>query len=213
MGDASRVTDMTIGPTESTRSRRKVGGMPPRAAPWPLPMRLASALSAIALSVSLSACVSVQVSTLHSFASADGRFTVTVPDGAMKQSTLAPPANGAFAGSTVTGFSTASASGARFAVLYADAVPGYLDAHGVDGTLLEAEGTNLSALNGTLVSAGPITVAGQPGREDRIGVGQAVYVFRTVFIGQRMYSISVTGSPAQVDSADAKVFLDSFASP
>jgi hypothetical protein len=175
--------------------------------------RVRMILASMALFGALAACVSVQVSTLHSFTSADGRFSVTVPGGSMKPSTLKAPANGAFAGSMVNGFSTASASGARFAVLYADAAPGYLAAHGVDATLVEAERTNLSALNGTLVAGGAVTVAGQPGREDRIDVGPAVYVFRTVFIGQRMYSVSVTGSSGQVDSADATVFLDSFTSP
>ena len=157
------------------------------------------------------ACVSL--STMHSFSSTDGRFTVTVPDGKMKASSLAAPGNGAFAGSTIFGFSTPSATGARFAVLYADASPGYLIAHGVDATLVEAEQTNLASLNGTLVSSVMTTVAGQPARDDRIAVGEVVYVFRTVFLGQRMYSISVTGSPSQVDSADARVFLDSFTSP
>jgi hypothetical protein len=155
----------------------------------------------------------VSVSTMHSFSSTDGRFTVTVPDGKMKASSLAAPGNGAFAGSPIFGFSTPSASGARFGVLYADAAPGYLIAHGVDATLVEAEQTNLASLNGTLVSSVMTTVAGQPARDDRIAVGEVVYVFRTVFLGGRMYSISVTGSASQVDSADAKVFLDSFTSP
>jgi hypothetical protein len=176
-------------------------------------MMLRGLLTSLVLCATLLGCVSVSVSTLRSFSSADGRFTVTVPDGTMKASNLPAPGNGAFAGSAVAGYSTASASGARFAVLYADAARGYLIAHGVDATLLEAERTNLAALNGTLASDGPITVAGLPAREARINVGQVVYRSRAVFVGQRMYSISVTGAPGQVDSADATVFLDSFTSP
>jgi hypothetical protein len=57
----------------------------------------------------------------------------------------------------------------------------------------------------------PLTVAGQPGREQRISADSLSYVFRLVFVGNRAYSISVTGSPAQVDEADALLFLNSFA--
>ena len=176
-------------------------------------MTLRPVVATLALCATLLACVSAQMSTMQSFSSGAGRFTVTVPGGTMNTSTLSTPRNGAFAGSTVSGFSTGSASGARFAILYADAAAGYLDAHGVGATLLDAEQANLATKSGTLVSDGPISVAGQSAREERINVGQVVYVFRLVFVGQRFYSISVTGSSAQVDAADAKVFLDSFTSP
>src|SRR6266511_543170 len=56
------------------------------------------------LSLGLAACVSVHVSTLSTFASADGRFSVTVPGGAMTDTIL--PSGGAFAGSTVHALST-----------------------------------------------------------------------------------------------------------
>ena len=172
-----------------------------------------SGLALFTLLVTLGACVSVQVSTMQPFKSADGRFTVTVPAGTMKASTLAAPSSGAFAGSTIYGFSTGSSNGARLAVLYADTAPGYLDTHGVDAALADAEQANLASNNGTLVSATAITVAGQRAREDRVIVGDVVYDLRLVFIGQRFYTISVTGSTLQVDAAEAKVFLDSFSSP
>jgi hypothetical protein len=41
--------------------------------------------------------------------------------------------------------------------------------------------------------------------------GFKAYVFRLVFVGNRLCSISVTGAPGQIDQAEAKVFLDSFA--
>jgi hypothetical protein len=160
------------------------------------------------LSLGLAACVSVHVSTLSTFASADGRFSVTVPGGAMTDTIL--PSGGAFAGSTVHALSTTLPDGPRFAVIYGDADPSYLASTTVDSALAEAARANIDTTGGTLVDEHATTVAGLPGLEQRIAAGPVEYVFRFVFVGNRLYSVSVTGSKLQVDGADAKLFLDSF---
>jgi len=76
---------------------------------------------------------------------------------------------------------------------------------------LPALRANVDTTHGIQQSERALTVAGQPGREQRINAGQLAYVFRMVFIGNRLYSISVSGTALQVDQADAILFLDSFA--
>jgi hypothetical protein len=157
----------------------------------------------------LAGCVSFNVSTLQTFSSPEGRFSVTVPGGAMTESTF--ESGGVFAGAPAHAFATSTASGLRMAVLYADADPSYLAGTSVDAALAAAEQANVASTEGTQQSESSLTVTGQPGREQRIIAGAVAYIFRLVFVGNRLYSISVTGSPAQVDGADAHLFLDSFA--
>jgi hypothetical protein len=157
----------------------------------------------------LAACVNFNVSTVQTFSSAEGRFSVTVPGGTMNASTF--PSGGPFAAAPAHAYATSTAAGVRMAVLYADADPSYLADTSLDDALAAAERANVDTTQGTQQSERAMTVAGQPGREQRINAGQFAYVFRLVFVGNRLYSISVRGTAPQVDQADAILFLDSFA--
>ena len=162
----------------------------------------------LALVVSLAGCVSAQLTVISSFTSADGGFTITVPGGAMAESTSA--GSGPFAGETVHAFVHDVPGGLRFAVLYADAAPNYLAAMSLDAALDAAELANIRATGGAQVDERHLTIAGLPVREQRITGPAASYVFRTVFAGNRMYSISVKGTDVQVREADVIVYFDSF---
>ncbi|MGH2465255.1 MAG: hypothetical protein ACRDGI_07335 [Candidatus Limnocylindrales bacterium] len=154
-------------------------------------------------------CATVTVETVGLFAPAGGRFSVTVPGGAMDAGTLTT--GGVFAGAPARTYSTVSASGVRFAVVYADADPSYLAGTPVDAALVSAEQANVETIGGTQQAERTLTIAGNPGREQRITIGSIAYVLRLVFVGNRLYSISVKGSSVQVDEADAVQFLNSFA--
>lgn len=175
----------------------------PRSAPLtsPLPV-LCFAL------VFLVGCVSATVETVGTFAPTDGRFSVIVPGGTMDAGTLST--SGVFAGAPAKTYVTVSGSGLRFAVIYADADPSYLAGTSVDAALAKAEQGNLATTGGTQQSERSLTIAGNPGREQRITTASAAYVLRVVFVGNRLYSISVKGAAAQVDEADAVQFLNSF---
>ena len=159
--------------------------------------------------LTLSACATVRVAIVDQFTSADGRFSVTVPGGMMNETVLPAPTSGAFAGATPHAFSITTVGGPQFAVLYGDAASDYLAATTMDAALDVAEHANVVATQGTLVTDQAISVAGHPGREQLIAAGQVSYLFRFVFVGNRLYSVSVKGSPVQIHAADAKVFLDS----
>ncbi len=88
--------------------------------------------------------------------------------------------------------------------------PSYLTSKTTEAALAEAARANLDTTGGTLVDEHATTVAGLPGLEQRIAAGPVEYVFRFVFVGNRLYSLSATGSKPQADGADAKLFLDSF---
>lgn len=68
----------------------------------------------------------------------------------------------------------------------------------------------MNQTHGTLLEENPLTVSGFPASEERIVANGIAYLFRAVLAGNRLYSVSVTGSPQDVDSAEAKVFVDSF---
>ena len=118
---------------------------------------------------------------------------------------------GPFAGTTVHRFVHQAQDGPVFAVIVGDTAPGYLTSMSVDEALDEAGAANIEATHGQAIDERNLTVSGSPAREQRI-VGPAFsYVFRTVVSGSRVYSISVRGSGADVTSAQAVVYLDSFA--
>ncbi len=119
---------------------------------------------------------------------------------------------GVFAGAPARTYSAIGATGVRFAIVYADADPSYLAGTSLDSALSSAEQANLETIGGSQQAERSLTIAGNPGREQRITVGSTAYVLRLVFVGNRLYSISVKGSAAQVDEADAVQFLNSFAS-
>jgi hypothetical protein len=175
------------------------------------PIPLGRAIAILALPLVLGACLPTTVSTytLTTYTSADGRFHVDVPGGAMTDAIL--PSSGVFAGSTVHGLSV-TADRLRFAVVYGDAQSSYLATTPIDTALANAVAGNVTSTHGTLVDQHPITVGGSPAREVRISIIGGEYRFVVTFVGNRLYSLSVLGSS---DSAalgpEATQFLNSFA--
>ena len=165
----------------------------------------------LALPIVLGACMSATVSTytLKTYTSADGRFHIDVPGGAMSDTIL--PSGGVFAGSTVHGLSV-TADWLRFVVVYGDAQPTYLATTPIDTALANAISGNVASTHGTLIEQHPITVASNPGREARISIVGAEYLFVVTFAGNRLYSLSVLGtSDSAVRGSEATQFLNSFA--
>lgn len=173
--------------------------------------RASSTFLALVVLLMTGGCLaSVKVTTMGSFTSADGRSSVTVPGGAMTETTF--DGSGPFAGSTIHAFSTASDGGPRYAVLYGDASADYVARTPLDEVYAAAEAGNVSSTGGRQTAERAVEVAGLPGREQRVTTDAKSYVFRLVLVGNRSFVLSVTGSAAQVDAADATVFLDSFES-
>lgn len=156
----------------------------------------------------LAGCASVNVESVGTFSPPGGRFSVIVPGGTMDAGTLST--GGVFAGAPARTYSTVGASGIRFAIVYADADPSYLAGTSLDAALSSAEQANLETIGGSQQSERSLTITGNPGREQRITVGSVAYVLRLVYVGNRLYSISVEGSAGQVDEADAVQFMNSF---
>jgi hypothetical protein len=172
---------------------------------------LGRVIAILAIPLLLGACLPTTVSTytLKTYTSADGRFHIDVPGGAMSDTIL--PSGGVFAGSTVHGLSV-TADGLRFGVVYGDAQPGYLAATPIDTALENAVAGNVTSTHGTLVEQHPITVAGSPAREARVSIVGAEYLFVVTFVGNRLYSLSVLGtSDSAVRGSEATQFLTSFA--
>ena len=166
-------------------------------------------IGAASLLLLVAGCVSaVRFFALTTYTSADGHFRVDVPGGVMADSTFA--GSGAFARATVHGLSR-DADGMRFAVLYADADPSYLASQTIDAALSAVEQANLSTIGGSQTSDLAITIEDNPAREQRIAGPNGFYRFHLVFIGNRLYSISVTGSEADVAGTEANTFFNSFA--
>ena len=169
------------------------------------------AIAILALPMVLGACLPTTVSTytLTTFTSADGRFHVDVPGGAMTDTII--PSSGVFAGSTVHGLSV-TADRLRFAVVYGDAQPSYLATTSLDEALANAVAGNVTSTHGTLVEQLPITVGGSPAREARISIIGGEYLFVVTFVGNRLYSLSVLGSSdSAARGSEAMQFLNSFA--
>ncbi|HEY5496396.1 MAG TPA: hypothetical protein VIK16_07015 [Candidatus Limnocylindrales bacterium] len=165
----------------------------------------------LALPIVLGACLSATVSTytLKTYTSADGRFHIDVPGGAMSDTIL--PSGGVFAGSTVHGLSV-TADGLRFGVVYGDAQPTYLATTPIDTALANAISGNVASTHGTLIEQHPITVGGSPAREARISIIGGEYLFVVTFAGNRLYSLSVLGSSdSAARGSEATQFLNSFA--
>ena len=156
----------------------------------------------------MAGCVSsIRFFSLATFTSVDGHFHIDVPGGTMTDQVM--PSSGIFAGSTVHGL-TRDADGLRFAVLYGDADPSYLASVSIETALATVEQGNVNSTKGTQTSDLPIIVDDQPAREQRIASPTASYRFHLVFVGRRLYSISVTGSGADIASAEATTYLGSF---
>jgi hypothetical protein len=168
-------------------------------------------IAILAVPVLLGACLPTTVSTytLTTFMSADGRFHVDVPGGAMTDTIL--PSGGVFAGSTIHSLSV-TADRLRFTVVYGDAQPGYLATTSIDTALANAVTGNVASTHGTLIDQHPVTVASSPGLEARIAIVGAEYVFVVTFVGNRLYSLSVLGaSDSAARGSEATQFLNSFA--
>ena len=161
-----------------------------------------------AMLVVLAGCVTATVTTISTFASPDGHFSVVVPGGTMTESTL--PTGGAFAAAPAHTFATTTADGTRLAVIYADADPSYLASTPIAQALDAAEQGNVASTKGSVVRHGSIAVTGIQGREQRIDAGGLIYEFRIVFVGNRLYSVSATGSGVSVGGALEVQFLNSF---
>jgi hypothetical protein len=169
------------------------------------------AIVILALPLLLSACLPTTVTTytLTTYTSADGRFHIDVPGGAMTDTIL--PGGGVFAGSTVHGLSL-TADGLRFAVVYGDAQPSYLATTPIDTALANAVQGNVMSTHGTLIEQHPITVGGNPARAARISIIGGEYRFVVTFVGNRLYSLSVLGaSDSAARGSEATQFLNSFA--
>jgi hypothetical protein len=172
---------------------------------------LGRAIAILALPILLGACLPTAVSTytLTTYTSADGRFHVDVPGGAMTDAIL--PSSGVFAGSTVHGFSV-TADRLRFAVVYGDAEASYLATTPIDTALANAVSGNVASTHGTLSEQHAMTVAGGPAREARVAIIGGEYLFVVTFVGNRLYSLSVLGTDdTAVRGSEATQFLNSFA--
>ena len=169
------------------------------------------AIAILALPILLAACLPTTVSTytLTTYTSADGRFHIDVPGGAMTDTII--PSGGVFAGSTVHGLSV-TADRLRFAVVYGDAQPSYLATTPIDTALANAVSGNVASTHGTLSEQHAITVAGSPAREARVAIIGGEYVFVVMFVGNRLYTLSALGTDdTAVRGSEATRFLNSFA--
>jgi hypothetical protein len=176
-----------------------------------IPVSLGRATAVLALGLFLGGCLSATATsyTLKTFTSADGRFHIDVPGGAMTDTIL--PGGGVFAGSTVHGLSV-TADALRFAVVYGDAQPAYLASTPIDSALANAVQGNVVSTHGTLIDQHPITVGGSPAREARISIIGGEYVFVVTFAGNRLYSLSVLAtSDSAARGSEATEFMNSFA--
>ena len=169
------------------------------------------AIAILALPIVLGACLPTTVSTytLTTYTSADGRFHIDVPGGAMTDTII--PSGGVFAGSTVHGLSV-TADRLRFAVVYGDAEASYLATTPIETALANAVSGNVASTHGTLSEQHAITVAGSPAREARVAIIGGEYLFVVTFVGNRLYSLSVLGTDdTAVRGSEATRFLNSFA--
>jgi hypothetical protein len=171
----------------------------------PASRNVPSFLATVLVAIALAGCVTASGFVMAPFTSADGRFTVAVPDGKMTEVTK--PGGGVYAGSTVHFWTGGLSDGPRLAVVYADATA----ATGFPESVLDDSiQSNLDSTGGNLVEQDPITVHGLAGREERVSAATKQYIFRMFVVGNRLYSVSVTGSAQGVGTAHALVFLDSF---
>ena len=166
-------------------------------------------LGAVLVLVLVTGCVSsVRFFSLATFSSPDGHFRVDVPGAVMTDSTFAGA--GAFARSTIHGLSR-DADGMRFAVMYGDADPSYLASTTLDAALATAEQATIDTTKGQQTSDLAITIDGKPAREQRIRGPSDFYRVHLVFVGNRLYSVSVKGSEVDIAGAEANTFFNSFA--
>jgi hypothetical protein len=150
---------------------------------------------------------SIRFFALKTFVSANGGFRIDVPDGVMTDQVV--PGTGVLAGSMVHEL-THDADGVRFTVVYGDAAPAYLASTSVDSALDAVEQDNLARTNGTQTSDVSTFVMDQPAREQRITTPTTSYRYHLVFVGDRLYSISVAGSAADIVSSESTTALGSF---
>ena len=164
---------------------------------------------AVGLPLVLAGCVSVSVNTfaLVPFVPSGGGFTVSIPGGTMTDAPFV--GSGHFAESTIHAYSVV-ADRMQFAVLYGDTDPSYLASTSADAALQDVDRANVATIGGTQTSEQKMTIAGYPGREQRITGPQHFYRFRALFVGHRLYSISVSGAQIDIDGAEGTAFLDSF---
>jgi hypothetical protein len=161
-----------------------------------------------ALAIVFAGCVSFGAYSGQTFTSTDGQFRVTIPGGAMTETTF--EGSGPFAGATIHAFTAVAAGGPRYAVVYGDAPPEYVATTPRAEIYAAAEAGNVASTGGVQTTERSLDIAGYPGREQRVNSGARAYVFRLVLVGSRSYVLSVTGSASQVDSAEAVAYLDSF---
>jgi hypothetical protein len=171
--------------------------------------RTTARLAPLLMALVVVGCITTRVTTISTFAPPDGRFSVTVPSGAMSESTMAGARP--FASAPVHAFVHDEPDGTRFAAFYGDADPGFLAATTPDAALDAFERSNLTATAGELRSERRLTISGFPGREQLITGSGGSYLFRMVLAGNRLFSFSVKGSEPQVHAAQAMVYLDSIA--
>jgi hypothetical protein len=157
------------------------------------------------LAVVSGACsVSVNTFAMGTFRPPDGSFSVTVPDSAMHEQTQ--PGGGAFTGSTVHFWLGGIEGGARLAVVYAERPA--VDTRTPDAVFSDA--VTGAVGSDALLDRHAVTVHGVAGIEVRVAKTDHQTLTRAFAVGRRLYTVAVSGSPTQVTSASAVVFLDSF---
>lgn len=162
----------------------------------------------VTLGFLIAGCVSARMTTIGSFTSSTGHFSVTVPNGSMIESTSTGA--GPFAAATIHTFLDDEPNGARFVVIYGDANPAFVASISTEAALDQFEAANVTATHGQQVAERQLMISGLPGREQRIVGPGGGYVFRTVLVGDRLYSFSVKGSDVALAEAQVSVFFDSF---
>jgi hypothetical protein len=165
-----------------------------------------SRLATLLLLAVMSDACSASISTfaMGTFRPPDASFSVTVPNAAMHEQTR--PGAGAFTGATVHFWLGGIEGGPGLAVVYAERPAA--DTRTPDAVLSDA----VVGAVGTdeLIDRHPVTVHGVAGVEVRVAKADHQTLTRAFAIGRRLYTAAVSGSPTQVTSASAVLFLDSF---
>jgi hypothetical protein len=149
-----------------------------------------------------------QPSTTARFHSPSGRFSVDIP-GTFTE-TVKTANNPNLGPIEVHYFTVTPDGGPRHAVIYGDFPSAYVQRTPLDTIYREARAGDVGAANGRLVEAGSLTIAGHPADTHIVDGETGFQRFVTVLVGNRLYSLAIRGTEAQVRSAEATRFIASF---
>jgi hypothetical protein len=148
-------------------------------------------------------------SLFHPYHSDTGRFSVEIP-GAFKE--IVKTADNPHLGPIeVHYFVVTPKGGPRYAVVYGDYPSVYVKSTALDVIYGEARAADAAAAKGRLLQSGSRTIYGYAADEHIVDGNTGFQRFVTVMVGDRGYSLAVRGTEAQVRSADADRFIESFA--